>query len=88
MLLGVLLMVVSHRAILFVTPKDPFRGLVIVGVMMGARFCLALASLTLFAVFAPSGLAPFGILLAISFVVGLFIEAVPSSGSRAMSTST
>lgn len=85
-LLGVLLMVVSHWAVAFVTPEDPMRGLLIVGMMMGARFALALGALAAFYFFAPRGLAPFGILLAVSFVVGLFFEAVRLSGPRATRT--
>lgn len=76
MLLGVLLMVVSHKAVGFVTPADPFGGVVVVGALMGARFALALAALALFYFFARGGLAPFGLALVISFMVGLFVEAI------------
>lgn len=75
-LLGVLLMVVSYRAVCFVTPTDPFGGVVVVGALMGARFLVALAALAGFHFFAPDGLAPFGIALISSFMVGLFVEAI------------
>lgn len=75
-LLGILLMAVSHRAIRFVTPADPFGGVVVVGALMGARFMAALAALAVFYFFARAGLAPFGIALVSSFMVGLLVEAI------------
>lgn len=86
-LFGVLLMAVSHRAVSFVTPDDPLRGVVLVGALMGARFMAALGALAVFYFFARNGLAPFGIALVFSFVVGLFVEAFRLSGPHASRTS-
>lgn len=85
--LGVVLTLVSERAVAFVTPEDPMRGLAIVGVMMGLRFALALAALAAYFVFARDGLAAFGLALALSFVAGLAFEAARMSHPRASGTS-
>lgn len=45
-------------------------------VMMGARFFVSLVFLAIYYRLAPAGLAPFGVALALSFVAGLFVEAV------------
>lgn len=87
-LLGVLLMAVSHWAVTFVTPEDPTRGVLIVGMMMFARFAIALSALAAYYFLVPSGLAPFGVLLAASFVTGLFVEAVRLSRPSMPHTST
>lgn len=86
-LLGVSLMVVSHRAVRFVTPGDPMRGMAVVGVLMGARFMVVLAGLAVFYFSAPKGLAPFGIALVFSFVAGLFAEAFRLTAPHAPRTS-
>ena len=75
-LLGIALTLVSERAARFVTPEDPTRGFAMVIVMMGARFFVSLALLAVYYILAPAGLAPFGMALALSFVAGLFVEAV------------
>ncbi|MBN2847837.1 MAG: hypothetical protein JXP72_05220 [Coriobacteriia bacterium] len=85
--LGVVLALVSERAVAFVTPDDPMRGLAIVGVMMGLRFTLALAALAAYFVFARDGLPAFGLALGLSFVAGLAFEAVRMSHPRASHTS-
>lgn len=85
-LLGVLLVVASHWAVRFITSEDPMRGLMVVVMMLVARFAVALAALAAFYYFVPAGLAPFGILLAASFFIGLLIEAVRLSGPRATRT--
>jgi hypothetical protein len=86
-LLGACLTFVSHRAVAFVTPDDPMRGLAVVAVMMGARFAIALAALAGYYFFVPGGLVAFGIVLAISFIAGLTYEAVRVSYPRASHTS-
>lgn len=75
-LLGVALTFVAERAARFVTPVDPMRGFAMVVVMMGARFFVCAIFLAIYYVIAPAALAPFGIALALSFVTGLFFEAV------------
>jgi hypothetical protein len=80
-------MVVSHRAVRFVTPDDPTRGVAVVGALMGARFIAALAALAAFSFLAPSGLAPFGIALVFAFVGGLALEAVRASRPHVPHTS-
>ena len=87
MALGVVLTLVSERAVAFVTPEDPMRGLAIVGVMMGLRLALALAALAAYFLFARDGLAAFGLTLGLSFVAGLAFEAVRMSHPRASGTS-
>jgi hypothetical protein len=82
LLLGVFLTLIAHRASTHVTPDDPMRGLAWVAGMMGLRFAIALVSLAVYFVFAPQGLAPFGLSLALSFVAGLLIEAVVISSAR------
>jgi len=86
-LLGAALTLVSERAASFVTPQDPFRGMAMVAVMMGLRFFVSLLALAAFYVFAPQGLAPFGLALAITFVAGLAIEAVRVSRPHVPRTS-
>ena len=86
-LFGVSLMVVSHKAVRFVTPADPMTGVVMVGALMGARFMAVLAALAVLYVFARSGLAPFGIALVFSFVAGLFVEAFRLTAPHASHTS-
>lgn len=86
-LLGVSLMVVSHKAVRLVTPDEPMQGVVIVGALMVARFMVVIAALAVFYFFARSGLAGFGIALAGSFVVGLFVEAFRSIAPHAPGTS-
>lgn len=86
-LLGAALTFASERAASFVTPQDPSRGMALVAAMMGARLFAVLVALTLFSVFSPQGLVPFGFTLAISFVAGLAFEAVRVSGPHARHTS-
>ena len=83
LMLGVLLTFVSHRAVTFVTPEDPMRGLAVVAAMMGARFLVVLLALGAYFVFARDGLSVFGLTLAFSFVAGLGFEAVRMSRPRA-----
>lgn len=83
LLLGVFLTFVSHRAVSFVTPEDPMRGLAVVAGAMGARFLIALTALGAYFLFARAGLEPFGLALAFSFVAGLMFEAVRVSRSHA-----
>lgn len=86
-LLGVLLTLLSHRAVTFVTPEDPLKGLRVVAVMMGVRFLIALVALGIYYFFAQDGLAAFGISLAVSFVIGLMVEAMRMTRLRASGTS-
>lgn len=79
MLLGGLLTFVTHRSSALVTPADPFRGMVKYGALMFARMTFALVALAVYYVAARDGLAPFGVALGISFVVGLVVEAVRAS---------
>jgi uncharacterized integral membrane protein len=76
-------MVVSHKAVRFVTPQDPMTGVVLVGALMVVRFLVAAAALAAFYLLARDGLAPFGIALVFSFVAGLFIEAFRSIAPNA-----
>jgi apolipoprotein N-acyltransferase len=85
--LGVFLTYVSHRAVTFVTPEDPMRGLAVVAGMMGARFVAVLVALVVYYVFARAGLVYFGLVLAVSFVAGLMLEAVRMSSVRSSHTS-
>lgn len=85
--LGVFLTLLSERAVGFVTPQDPMRGLAVVSVMMGVRFLAALAALTVYYVFARDGLAAFGVSLALSFVVGLTFESAKMTRIRTTSSS-
>jgi hypothetical protein len=58
-----------------VTPEDPSRGFAVVALATGARMVIALAALAAYFVFAPGGLAPFGLALGLSFIAGLAVEA-------------
>ncbi|MHB8050450.1 MAG: hypothetical protein ACYDHQ_04430 [Coriobacteriia bacterium] len=86
-LLGAALTFASERAASFVTPRDPFRGMAIVAVMMFLRLLAALAALAFFYVFSPQGLVPFGLTLAVSFIAGLGFEAVRVSRPHVPQTS-
>jgi hypothetical protein len=85
--LGATLTFVAERAVRLVTPADPFRGMVLVTLLMGARFMIAALALALFYRFAHQGLAPFGIALGVSFVAGLSLEAVRISRPHLSHTS-
>ena len=85
-MLGVLLTLLSERAVTHVTPDDPMRGLAMVSVMMGVRFGLAILTLGLFYFFARDGLAPFGIALALAFIAGLMLETVRMLRTRTPET--
>jgi len=74
-LLGVVLTLVAERAASFVTPENPSRGFAVVALATGARMIAALAALAAYFVFAPGGLAPFGLALGLSFIAGLAVEA-------------
>ena len=82
MLLGVALAFIAEWAARLVTPADPFRGMALVSMMMGARFGLAAVALAAYYALAREGLAPFGIALAFSVVAGLVVEAVRVSRPR------
>jgi len=86
-LLGAVLTIASERAASFVIPEDPFRGVAIVAVMTGVRLLVAVLALAAYSVFARDGLAPFGLALGVSFVVGLALEAVKASRLNASHTS-
>lgn len=86
-LLGAVLTLVAERAVRVVTPADPFRGMVLVTLLMGARFTVAAAALAAYYSFARDGLAPFGIALSFSFVAGLVFEAVRVSRPHVPHTS-
>jgi hypothetical protein len=85
--LGVLLTLLSERAVTHVTPDDPMRGLAVVSVMMGVRFLIALIALVVYYVFAHDGLTVFGISLALSFVTGLMLESARLTRIRTTGTS-
>lgn len=56
--------------------------------MMGARFAIVLAALGAYSLYAREGLVVFGVMLAVSFVSSLLVEAFRMSvGPRASSTS-
>lgn len=86
-MLGVVLTFVSHRAVTFVTPDDPFRGVAIVGLMMGARFVLALMALAGYYFVARVGLVVFGATLVLAFLVGLVVETMKMSRTPVSRTS-
>jgi hypothetical protein len=86
-LLGVVLTLVSERAVASVTPVDPTRGVAIVAAMMGARFALALAALAGYYYFVREGLVTFGLMLVASFLIGLAVEAARMSRTNASRTS-
>lgn len=86
-LLGAVLTLVAERAVRLVTPIEPFRGMVLVTLLMGARFSLAALALASFYLFAREGLAPFGIALGVSFIAGLTAEAVRVSRPHLSHTS-
>ena len=86
-LLGVVLTFISHRASTFVSPRDPSRGMAVYGALMIARMTLALVTLGIFAIAAPTGLVPFGFALGVSFIAGLGFEAVKASDKHVSHTS-
>jgi len=86
-LLGVLLTFISQRAVSFMTPEDPMRGLAVVAAVMGARFAIAIAALAAYSASAPGALVFFGPALALSFVVGLVFEAARASWPHESRTS-
>lgn len=86
-LLGAALTVSSERAASFVTPQNPFHGMVVVIAMMLLRFALSVAALAAFFFFAREGLVAFGVALAVSFITGLVFEAVKVSRLDARHTS-
>lgn len=85
--LGVVMMLASRWASRLVTPEDPFRGFLVLMVVMGGKFLVVAAALTVYFMTAPRGFAAFGIALVVAFLVSLVVEALRTSHSMSSQTS-
>ncbi|HZL06242.1 MAG TPA: hypothetical protein VFE45_12650, partial [Coriobacteriia bacterium] len=81
LVLGVLLMLVSRRAVALVTPDDPTRGFALVALFMLGRLIIVMAALAAYFFLARAGFLVFAAVLITSFIISLALEALESSRS-------